>query len=316
MAAARQVIAELAAGSAPVYGVNTGFGDLANVRVSPEQLRLHQERLLLSHAAGMGEPLPDEAVRGMLLLRANTLARGHSGARPEVVEALLALLAADLLPEVPSRGSVGASGDLAPLAHLALPLIGRGAVRLRGERLGAADGLARAGLAPLTLEPREGLALVNGTQAMTALLALAALEARRLVRTADLVGALSTDALRGSDTAFDPRIHAVRPHPGQIASARNLWALLEGSAIRESHRINDVRIQDPYSFRCMPQVHGAARDVLADVERRLSIEMNSATDNPLVFASPHHEERARASDRGGVEAAGLAPAARGGRVPS
>src|SRR5688572_20109699 len=283
MAAARQVIAELAAGSAPVYGVNTGFGDLANVRVSPEQLRLHQERLLLSHAAGMGEPLPDEAVRGMLLLRANTLARGHSGARPEVVEALLALLAADLLPEVPSRGSVGASGDLAPLAHLALPLIGRGAVRLRGERLGAADGLARAGLAPLTLEPKEGLARINGTQAMPALLALAALEPRRLVRLADLIGALSTDALRGTDAAFDSRLHALRTHPGQVSSAGNLCRLLRGSAIRESHRRGDQRVQDPYSLRCMPQVHGAVRDVLAEVERRLAVEMNSVTDNPLVF---------------------------------
>src|SRR5688572_12136253 len=283
MAAARQVIAELAAGSAPVYGVNTGFGDLANVRVSPEQLRLHQERLLLSHAAGMGEPLPDEAVRGMLLLRANTLARGHSGARPEVVEALLALLAADLLPVVPSRGSVGASGDLAPLAHLALPLIGRGAVRLRGELLGAADGLARAGLAPLTLEPKEGLALINGTQAMTALLALAALQARRLVRLADLIGALSTDALRGTDAAFDARLHALRPYDGQQASARNLWRLLQGSAIRDSHRQGDVRVQDPYSVRCMPQVHGACRDLLADVERKVLVEMNAVTDNPLVF---------------------------------
>ncbi len=283
MAEARRVIGELAAGSAPVYGVNTGFGDLASVRVPPEQLRLLQERLLLSHAAGVGEPLADDAVRGMLLLRANTLARGHSGARPVLVESLLALLAADLLPVVPSRGSVGASGDLAPLAHLALPLVGRGAVRLRGARLAAAEGLARVGLAPLALEPKEGLALINGTQAMTALVALAALGARRLVRQADLIGALSTDALRGTDAAFDARLHALRPYPGQVSSAANLWTLLRGSQIRESHRRGDVRVQDPYSVRCMPQVHGAVRDVLADVEVRLAIEMNAVTDNPLVF---------------------------------
>jgi len=242
-----------------------------------------QERLLLSHAAGVGEPLPDAAVRGMLLLRANTLARGHSGIRVETVEALLALLAHDVLPVVPSRGSVGASGDLAPLAHLALPLVGRGRVRVGGVEKTAAEGLRRAGIAPLVLAAKEGLALINGTQAMTSLLALAAVAARRLSRAADLCGALTADALRGTDTAFDPRLHALRAHPGQVASAANLWALLEGSAIRESHRTNDVRVQDPYSLRCMPQVHGAVRDLLEDVERKLAIEINAVTDNPLVF---------------------------------
>ncbi len=281
--ASRAAVERALASGAAIYGINTGFGDLASVRIGPEKLELLQEKLILSHAAGMGEPLPDVAVRGMLLLRANTLARGFSGVRAAVIDALLALLNCGVLPVVPSRGSVGASGDLAPLAHLALPLIGRGRVRLAdGAEIPAAEGLARAGLAPLVLQAKEGLALINGTQAMTSLLALTALEARRLARSADLIGALSTDALRGTDTAFDPRIHALRPHPGQVASAANLWRLLQGSAIRESHRTGDVRIQDPYSVRCMPQVHGATRDLLADVEAKLAIEMNAVTDNPLV----------------------------------
>jgi histidine ammonia-lyase len=281
----RQVIERALAGGEVVYGVNTGFGELAQVRIDAGKLLALQRNLLLSHAAGVGEPLPDAAVRGMLLLRANTLARGHSGVRPEVVEALLALLNHDLLPVVPSRGSVGASGDLAPLAHLALALIGRGTLRAGGGAaapMTAEEGLRRVGLAPLVLQAKEGLALINGTQAMTSLLALAALEARQLLKVADLVGALSVDALRGTDCAFDPRIHALRPYPGQQASAANLWRLLQGSAIRESHRAGDVRVQDPYSIRCMPQVHGAVRDLLADVEAKLAIEINAVTDNPLV----------------------------------
>ena len=278
----RAVEAVLATGDA-VYGLNTGFGDLARVRIPPDRLASLQERLVRSHAAGIGEPLPDTAVRAMLTLRANTLARGHSGVRPELIDGLLGLLEHGVLPLVPSQGSVGASGDLAPLAHLALPLIGRGRVRRAGREEEAATALAAAGLAPLELAPKEGLALINGTQGMTALLALAALEARRLVRTADLVGALSTDALRGTDAAFDERLHRLRPHPGQQASAANLWRLLQGSPIRESHRVGDLRVQDPYSLRCMPQVHGAVRDLLADVERKLAIEMNAVTDNPLVF---------------------------------
>lgn len=281
--ASRRVIEEVVARGEAVYGVNTGFGNLASVRIDPEDLATLQERLLMSHAAGMGEPLPDPAVRGMLLLRAHTLARGHSGVRPRLIEALLALLNQDLLPVVPSRGSVGASGDLAPLAHLALPLIGRGSLRVRGQEVAASDGLREAGMEPLKLAAKEGLALINGTQAMTSLLALTVLEARRLVRIADLVGALSTDALRGTDTAFDERLHALRPYPGQRASAANLWRLLQGSAIRESHRVNDVRIQDPYCLRCMPQVHGAVRDLLGEVEGRVRVEMNAVTDNPLVF---------------------------------
>ena len=267
-----------------VYGVNTGFGDLAGVRIAGDRIVELQRRLILSHSAGLGEALEDDAVRGMLLLRANTLARGHSGVRPQVVEALIALLGAGVLPVVPSRGSVGASGDLAPLAHLALPLLGCGQVRVDGRIATAAEGLRRAGLEPLELGPKEGLALINGTQAMTSLLALSCLDARRLVRVADLAAALSTDALRGTDTAFDPRLHALREYRGQRASAANLWALMRGSAIRESHRAGDVRVQDPYSVRCAPQVHGAVRDVLADVEAKVAVEMNAVTDNPLVFA--------------------------------
>lgn len=283
MEASRAVIDRCAGGGKAVYGVNTGFGDLANVRIESGKLALLQERLLLSHAAGVGEPLPDRVVRVMLVLRANALARGHSGIRPEVVERLLVLLEQDCLPVVPSRGSVGASGDLAPLAHLALPVIGRGWVRLGGDELAAAEALERLGLAPIVLGPKEGLALINGTQAITALLALAVLEGRRLVRLADLVGAFSTDALRGTDAAFDARLHALRPHAGQGRSAANLLGLLAGSAIRESHRVDDLRVQDPYCVRCMPQVHGAARDLLEDVERKVTIEINSVTDNPLVF---------------------------------
>lgn len=295
--AGRAVIEQALDTGAALYGLNTGFGDLANVRIEPERLDLLQRSLILSHAAGMGDPLPDAAVRGMLLLRANTLARGHSGVRPEVIEALLSLLNHDALPVVPAQGSVGASGDLAPLAHLALPLLGRGRLRLEGVEMTAEEGLRRIGLAPLELRAKEGLALINGTQAMASLLALAVLEARRLVRAADLIGALATDALRGTDTAFDPRIHELRPHPGQQASAANLWSLLQGSAIRESHRLGDVRVQDPYSVRCMPQVHGAVRGLLADVEAKLAIEINSVTDNPLVF--PGEEGEAGAILSGG-----------------
>ena len=283
VAVCRRAVEDALARGEVVYGVNTGFGDLANVRIAEDKLLLLQERLVLSHAAGVGEPLPDEVVRAMLVLRANTLALGHSGVRPEVIDGLLALLANDLLPLVPSRGSVGASGDLAPLAHLALALLGRGRVRAGGVERGAAEALAEHGLSPLALQAKEGLALINGTQAMTALVALAVVEMRCLVRVADLVGALSTDALRGTDAAFDARLHELRPHPGQRVSARNLWTLLQGSAIRDSHRQGDVRVQDPYSVRCMPQVHGACRDLLADVERKVLVEMNAVTDNPVVF---------------------------------
>ena len=280
--AGRAAVCRVLGAGGAVYGVNTGFGDLAGVRIAPDRIVELQRRLILSHASGLGAPLDDDAVRGMLLLRANTLARGHSGVRRLVIEALLALVEADVLPVVPSRGSVGASGDLAPLAHLVLPLLGHGRVRIDGRIATAAEGLRRAGLVPLELGPKEGLALINGTQAMTSLLALSCLDARRLVRIADVAAALSTDALRGTDTAFDPRLHALREHRGQRASAANLWSLMHGSAIRESHRAGDVRVQDPYSVRCAPQVHGAVRDVLDDVEAKVAVEMNAVTDNPLV----------------------------------
>ncbi|MFQ5526380.1 MAG: histidine ammonia-lyase [Thermoanaerobaculia bacterium] len=283
VAEGRRAIERLVARHEPVYGVNTGFGLLSDRRIPDDHLADLQKRLLLSHAAGAGPPLRPATVRGMLLLRANTLAQGHSGVRPAIIDRLLELLNRNLLPIVPSRGSVGASGDLAPLAHLALPVIGEGWISLEGTRTRASEALAAVELEPMELEAKEGLALINGTQAMTAVLARGALAARRLTKIADLIGALSTDAIRGTDTGFDERLHGLRPHPGQQASARNLWKVFQGSEIRESHRIDDTRVQDPYSFRCMPQVHGAARDVLADVERKLEIEMNSVTDNPLIF---------------------------------
>ena len=266
-----------------VYGINTGFGDLARETIPADRTRELQARLLKSHAAGVGAPLDEPVVRAMMLLRANALAKGFSGVRAEVIERVLELLNRNVLPVVPSRGSVGASGDLAPLAHLAAPLLGKGTVTVGGIEMTAGEGLDRAGLTPFQLEPKEGLALINGTQAMTALLANAVFEIRRLVRISDLVAALSVDALRGTDAAFDPRLHALRPYVGQQTSAANLWMLLSGSEIRESHRIGDVRVQDPYSLRCAPQVHGAARDLLTDAEYKLAIEMNAVTDNPLIF---------------------------------
>lgn len=270
-----------------IYGVNTGFGKLANVRVEPAHQKDLAKRLLLSHAAGVGEPLSRREVRAMLLLRAHALALGFSGVRVVIVERLLEHLRRGWHPVVPSRGSVGASGDLAPLAHLALPLLGLGTVELEtGERAPAAVVLEQAGLEPLELSPREGLGLINGTQAMTAILALAVWEAQRLVRIADLVGALSADALRSSDVPFDPRIHELRPYPGQLESARNLSRLMAGSSIRESHRFGDDRVQDPYSIRCMPQVHGAVREAVKVVARWLAIELNSVTDNPVLVADP------------------------------
>jgi histidine ammonia-lyase len=238
--------------------------------------------LVRSHAAGVGEPLEDAEVRAMMLIRANVLAKGFSGIRPELAEMLCELLNRGVHPVVPSRGSVGASGDLAPLAHMALVVIGEGEARLEGERLTGGEALRRAGLAPFELHPKEGISLLNGTQAMLGVGSLALLEAEILADTADVVCALSLDALRGTPVAFDPRLHEARPHPGQIACARNLAALLEGSEIRQSH-VACRRVQDAYSLRCAPQVHGAVRDVLAQARRAFSIELNAATDNPLVF---------------------------------
>jgi histidine ammonia-lyase len=279
----RASIEKILAEGQTVYGVNTGFGKLSDVRIPSERLAELQANLVRSHAGGVGEPLSEAESRAMLLLRANVLAKGFSGVRPELLELLVALLNAGVYPVVPEKGSVGASGDLAPLAHLALVVVGEGEAFFRGERLSGAEALRRAGLAPLPLTAKEGLALLNGTQAMTAVGALATARARRVVRLSDLSGAMSLDALRGTPAAFDPRIHLARPHPGQVASASHLLRLLEGSEIRESHREHDTRVQDAYCLRCMPQVHGAVQGVLEHVAGILEIEAGSATDNPLIF---------------------------------
>ena len=283
MAASRRTVEEAIRRGDTVYGITTGFGRFADVAIPRERLRELQQNLVRSHAAGVGDPLPDEVVRAMIALRANALARGRSGIRVSTVERLLALLAADVLPVVPEKGSVGASGDLAPLSHLALGLTGEGLVRRRGRTLPAARALRAARIAPVTLEAKEGLALINGVQMSVAVGGLALFRAMRLCRVADLAGAASLDAARGSDAAFDPRVIGARPHPGAVASAKNLRKLLAGSAIRESHR-GCGKVQDNYALRCMPQVHGAARDAFAHAREVLVREMNSATDNPLVFA--------------------------------
>jgi histidine ammonia-lyase len=282
MQAARAVVERLEAGEAPVYAVNTGVGYLADTRIDPPDLAQLQRNVVRSHACGVGAPLDAAAVRAMMAVRANVLAAGLSGIRPAVAERLCDLLNRGVTPVVPSRGSVGASGDLAPLAHMALVLIGEGEAEYRGARLPGAEALKAAGIEPLTLASKEGISLVNGTQAMLAVGGLALLEAERLCGAADEACALSLDALRGTPRAFDPRIHEARPHPGQRRSAQRLAALLEGSEIRASHQACR-RVQDAYSLRCAPQVHGAVRDVLAEARRVFSIELNSATDNPLVF---------------------------------
>jgi histidine ammonia-lyase len=288
--ASRRLVEALVERNETAYGINTGFGKLSEVRIDPHQLQDLQRNLVRSHACGLGRPLPEPAVRAMLLLRANVLAKGHSGVRPVVVETLLALLRERIHPVVPAKGSVGASGDLAPLAHLALALIGEGEVFYRGERLPAAAALQQAGIAPLELQAKEGLALLNGTQALTAVGALALARALRLTELFDLAGGMSLDALRGTPTAFDERIHTARPHPGQMAAAAHLRWLLQDSEIRESHRTGDPRVQDAYCLRCMPQVHGAVRGALEHVRAVVEIESGSATDNPLVFGSGDEPE--------------------------
>jgi len=283
MAAAREIVDQAVAAEGPTYGVTTGFGRFVSTRVPGELAEELQLRLLRSHACGVGEPYPDEIVRAALLMRANTLAKGYSGTRPEVAQRLLDCLERGVLPEVPSRGSVGASGDLAPLAHLALPLVGEGRARIDGELLSGADALARAGLEPLRLQAKEGLSLVNGTQFMGAFAALGLVRAKRLAKAADVACALSVEALQGSRESFLPAIHELRPLRGQAASAANILALLEGSAIVEAHRWCD-RVQDAYSLRCAAQVHGASRDLLDYIEYTAEVELNAATDNPLVFS--------------------------------
>ena len=286
VAAARTHIEDILAVGQTVYGVNTGFGRLSDVSVPPGALAALQVNLVRSHAGGVGQPLSIPEARAMLLLRANVLAKGYSGIRPELLDLLIALLNAGVTPVIPEKGSVGASGDLAPLAHLALVVIGEGEALHQGERLSGGAALRRAGLKPMALAAKEGLALLNGTQAMTAVGALAVLRAQRLVRLADLSGAMSLEALRGTPSAFDPRIQQVRPHRGQGSAAAHLVELVAGSEIRESHRTHDNRVQDAYCLRCMPQVHGAVRDVLDHVSGVLEVESGSATDNPLVFAGP------------------------------
>lgn len=280
---ARDVIDALLAEGAVVYGVTTGFGDLATTFIEPAQAGRLQENLLMSHAVGVGAPLPREAVRAMLLLRANTLALGHSGCRPVVVDRLLDLLRLGVHPVVPEQGSVGASGDLAPLAHLALPLIGRGQAEVGGQVVPGLIALREVGLEPLTLEAKEGLALLNGTQMMGALAALALADADRLARTASVAAALSVEALLGTDVAFAAAYQLARPHPGQVAVAAELRHLLRESGLQTAHHGSAHKVQDPYSLRCVPQVHGAVRDALDHLRRVLDIELNSATDNPLVF---------------------------------
>ena len=277
-------VAALVAQHEPVYGINTGFGRLASVRIDDADLATLQRNLVLSHAAGVGEPLPPAIVRLVLALKVASLAQGASGVRWTTVDRLMDLLRHDLLPIIPAQGSVGASGDLAPLAHLAAALIGDGEMSVGGERIPAVKALAAAGLAPLEFAPKEGLALLNGTQVSTALALAAVFEAERVFRAALVTGALATDAARGSDGPFDPRIHALRRHQTQIVVAESLRALLAGSAIRASHLKNDDRLQDPYCLRCQPQVMGACLDLLRHAASILETEANGVSDNPLIFA--------------------------------
>jgi histidine ammonia-lyase len=281
---ARQVVQDIVTQKRTVYGVNTGFGKLSDVSIDESDLLQLQLNLVRSHSCGLGDPLPEDEARAMLLLRANVLAAGFSGARPLVIDTLIAMLEKGVTPVIPEKGSVGASGDLAPLSHLALAAIGEGEVFYKGERLPAADALQRTDIKPLQLEVKEGLALLNGTQAMGAVGALALHRAERLTRLADVAGAMTLEALKGTPVAFDERIHAVRPHPAQLAVAAHLRELLRDSEIRESHVENDPRVQDAYSLRCMPQVHGAVRTALNHARQVVEIESGSATDNPLVFA--------------------------------
>jgi histidine ammonia-lyase len=285
MGASHAVIERVVAEHRTVYGVTTGFGDLADVTIDPSQTAELQRNLVRSHAAGVGPPLPTEVVRGMLLLRANALAVGLSGVRVALPELLIELLNARIHPVIPSRGSVGASGDLAPLAHLALVAIGEGEAELDGQLMPGFEALAAAAIDPLELEAKDGLALLNGTQLMAAIGALAVADARILAETADVIGAMSLEAMEGTGAAFADTLIAARPHPGQRASAAHLRDLLAGSEIGAGHRDLAHRVQDAYSLRCMPQVHGAVRDAIDQLARVVGVELNAATDNPLVFAA-------------------------------
>jgi len=282
--ASRKVIEDIVGRDDIVYGVSTGFGKLSDVRIPHDALAELQLNLVRSHACGIGNPLSEPEVRAMMLLRANVLALGFSGIRLEIIDTLCELLNRRVSPVIPEKGSVGASGDLAPLAHLALSLIGEGEAFFKGERMESREALRRAGLKPVELQAKEGLALLNGTQAMHAVGGLALLRAKRLIRVVDVAGATSLEALKGTPAAFDPRLQDARPHSGQREVAKHLMSILEGSDIRRSHLKDDPRIQDAYSLRCMPQVHGAIRDALSHCENVLLIESGSATDNPLVFS--------------------------------
>ncbi len=280
----RRVVEQIVDEGRAVYGVNTGFGKLSDVHIPKSQLRELQLNLVRSHSCGVGAPLSEAEARAMLLLRANVLAEGFSGCRPILIETLIELIERGVTPVIPEKGSVGASGDLAPLAHLALTVIGEGEAFYRGERLPGREALQRADIEPVELEVKEGIALLNGTQAMGAVGGLALYRAERVARLADVAGAMTLEAVRGTPVAFDERIHAARPHRGQIEVAAHLRELLRDSQIRQSHLENDPRVQDAYSLRCMPQVHGAIRDALRHARETVEIETGSATDNPLVFA--------------------------------
>src|SRR5438552_10650032 len=282
--ASRKVIEDIVGRDDIVYGVSTGFGKLSDVRIPHDALAELQFNLVRSHACGIGTPLSEPEARAMMLLRANVLALGFSGIRLEIIEALCELLNQHVCPVIPEKGSVGASGDLAPLAHLALAMIGEGDAFFERERLESREALRRAGLKPRQLEAKEGLALLNGTQAMHAVGGLALLRAKRVAQVGDVSGAMSLEALKGTPAAFDQRLQNARPHPGQKEAAEHLLSILEGSEIRKSHLEDDLRVQDAYSLRCMPQVHGAVRGALAHCEDVLLIESASATDNPLVFS--------------------------------
>jgi len=280
--ACRQAVERLVDGKEIVYGITTGFGAFKDRFITADQTAELQHNLLMSHAVGVGEPLPESVVRAVMLIRANALARGYSGIRVETLQALLDLVNRGVHPVIPSQGSVGASGDLAPLAHMALVLIGLGEALYRGERMSAAEALRLSGLQPVTLEAKEGVALLNGTSVMTAIGSLAAERAWQLLHTADVAAALSLEALNGTTRAFDPRLHALRPHPGQVACAAHMRRLLEGSEfVRDEHSRN---VQDAYTLRCIPQVHGAVQDAVAHARAVLQVELNAVTDNPLIFA--------------------------------
>src|SRR5947207_3160700 len=297
---ARAVVDALVANNKVSYAITTGVGKLSDARIAGDQIRELQTNLVRSHSVGVGEPLSIAETRAMMLLRANSLSKGYSGVRGAVIDALCEMLNRGVTPMVPSQGSVGASGDLAPLAHLALALIGEGeCVDENGKRVASTEALRRTQIKPLVLEAKEAVSLINGTQGMLAVGVLALLAAETLINSADVIGALTLDALRGTDIAFDERIHKARPHNGQLTTAANLRRMLEGSQIRESHR-ECGRVQDAYSLRCIPQVHGAVRDTFAHCRDIFEIEANSAVDNPLVFGSGNSNAELRSAERAGM----------------